>query len=584
MVRRSARLSTAGRAGAGQKRQRPEIPTPTPKQPGESSSSSSPADGHQPAVSKRRKVAAASRSGAKKPDLHPRLFSSSTTADPQPCLAPARLHSLDYHRPLLLSGHAAAEHRRSLLSWFDSVSTTRAMPWRKPWIDPALSDDPVQLRRALEVRAYEIWISEIMLQQTRVAVVVDYWNRWMACWPTIRDLARAHADHVLAAWRGLGYYSRATRIHDAAKLVVDDPEMRGLLPATPADLAARVPGVGRYTAGAISAIVFGRAEPMVDGNVLRVLSRQLGIYANAKADKAVIDAVWAAADALVKAVADDGEASVANGPVSLTDRPGRWGQALMELGSTVCTPKPDCSSCPITSTCRVYNEGKAFANGAGMNDRMDMEDLCGLCLPFEETIGKDGPLQSKADERQAGPNRLSLADFGFQVKDGSNASSVSPRKQPRSRKGASAGAIADYARRFPAKIAKKARRLPKGLLAGLWELPSTAMSSSGSTSAKKRTQLARSHAATLVKGSGASAQGLVHVGELGSVPWLFSHIKLTMHVHLFLAAQGKQCDLAEGRTPTQPRRWSRNVDDESMGTGMRKCWALVRDVEASEPD
>ncbi|KAF4512789.1 hypothetical protein G6O67_000127 [Ophiocordyceps sinensis] len=530
MVRRSARLSSATTT-TGQGKKRPSRTTTEDER-------ESVTDGN--SASKRRRVASASRGSSKKPNLHLRLFSSSSsTSSHPPCLPPARLHSPDYHRPLLLSGPSAAEHRRSLLSWFDSVSAVRAMPWRKPWIDPA-DDDPLELRPALEVRAYEVWISEVMLQQTRVAVVVEYWNRWMARWPTIRDLARAHPDHVLAAWRGLGYYSRATRIHEAAKLVVHDPDMRGLLPSDPALLAARVPGIGRYTAGAISAIVFGRPEPMVDGNVLRVLSRQLGLYANVKTDKAVIDTVWAAADALVKAVARD-EAS----KESLSDRPGRWGQALMELGSTVCTPKPDCSSCPITSTCRVYNEADALASGAARDPAVDMEDLCLVCMPFEEAM--------------------------------------TPRE-----------AIADYARRFPAKVAKKAvrqeetvvcairhpdgsyliqRRPPKGLLAGLWELPGAAVSKPGSTTAETRAQLARSHAATLVTGSG----GLVHVGELGSVPWLFSHIKLTMHVHLLVA------DGRELAGDAQPRRWSRTVDAESMGTGMRKCWALVRHAEPGQP-
>lgn len=380
MARRSSRLSSATN-----KRLRSEATTPPPLEQfvnaeplSPSPLSSSPStDGKQQATLKRRKVAAASRRNSKTPALHRRLFSPSPATDtnPRPCLPHARLHSLDYHRPLLLAGHASSQHRRSLLSWFDSVSEARAMPWRKAWIDPAPADDAVQLRRELEVRAYEVWISEVMLQQTRVAVVVDYWKRWMARWPTIHDLARADADHVLAAWRGLGYYSRATRIHDAAKLVVNDAGMRGLLPAAAADLAAHVPGVGRYTAGAISAIVFGLPEPMVDGNVLRVLSRQLGIYGNAKTDKAVVDTIWAAAGALVKAVAqlDGDEVCAPDESTPPSDRPGRWGQALMELGSTVCTPQPDCSSCPITATCRAYNEVHALAHGAGTDETTDVK-------------------------------------------------------------------------------------------------------------------------------------------------------------------------------------------------------------------
>lgn len=137
------------------------------------------------------------------------------------------------------------------------------MPWRKDWIDPRKHDDASELRRALSVRAYEVWISEIMLQQTRVAVVIDYWARWMTKWPTIEQLAAAGEDEVTSAWRGLGYYSRAKRIHEAAKMVVQDPSLRGLLPEDAGELQARIPGIGKYTAGAISSIVFGKATSMV---------------------------------------------------------------------------------------------------------------------------------------------------------------------------------------------------------------------------------------------------------------------------------------------------------------------------------
>ena len=451
-----------------------------------------------------------------------------------PCPPSGRPHTLSYHRPLLLCPSKGRRHRTALLSWFDSVAASRNMPWRKPFLH---SPDDAQLA----VRAYQVWISEIMLQQTRVAVVIDYWNRWMAKWPTIHDLAAASPDDVLAAWRGLGYYSRATRIHDAAKLVVS--EMNGLLPSSAAGLEA-VPGIGRYTAGAISSIVYGRAEPMVDGNVLRVLSRQLGIYGNIKADKAVIDTIWAAADALVKAVADDGE----DNP---SDRPGRWGQALMELGSTVCAPKPACESCPVTATCRVYAEAQ---NNSKVSD---IEDSCTLCEPFDEDI------EIKAQKNKKS-GQMTLADFAF---------SKPVKKAPDTEH------IADYARRFPIKVVKKAvrreetvvcavrrpdgayllhKRPEKGLLAGLWEFPSHTVDEG--ISAEQRAKLAKEHVASL----GLDA---AHRGEIGNVPWLFSHLKLIMHVHIFSAIES-----TDGR-------WSDDVDAESMGTGMRKCWSLVKEAE-----
>lgn len=542
---------------------------------------------------KRRKVSSHS---SKDPALYRRLFGKDAAATTrEACTPPARHHSLEYHRPLLLAKDDGPENRRSLLSWFDSVSSTRAMPWRKPWINPRLVTDPSTLRQALERRAYEVWISEIMLQQTRVAVVIEYWNRWMARWPTIHDLARADPEDVLAAWRGLGYYSRATRIHEAARLVVQDAEVQGLLPAAAADLEARVPGVGRYTAGAISSIVFGRAEPMVDGNVLRVLSRQLGIYGNIKTDRSVIDTIWAAADALVKAVAADDEPDEGDlaGQGLTSDRPGRWGQALMELGSTVCTPKPNCSLCPVTASCRVYGEGMALAEKkAHSPDAVDMEDLCTLCEPFEEAVeggDEDTVAQPATARKKADSKQLSLADFAFKV-EGSRKAAATPTRGPPTE------AIADHARKFPLKTVKKAvreeetlvcaiqrpdgsflihRRPERGLLAGLWELPSSVVSDPGETTAKQRLQMAQSYASTLLAAEGGEGPpGLDHVGALGSVPWLFSHLKLTMHVHLFRARDDK-CDAARSRT-SLPSRWSDDVESESMGTGMRKCWALVR--------
>ncbi|KFA80677.1 hypothetical protein S40288_01788 [Stachybotrys chartarum IBT 40288] len=542
---------------------------------------------------KRRKVAK-SRSG-KNVALHHLLFGPNAQESSLESLAlpPSRRHNATYHRPLLLNRQHGREYRAALLSWFDGTSASRAMPWRKPWVDPSVTPN---LRKTLEKRAYEVWISEIMLQQTRVAVVIDYWNRWMAKWPTIQDLAAAHPDEVLAAWRGLGYYSRATRIHEAAKLVVGDAQMQGLLPAAVDELEAKVPGVGRYTAGAISAIVFGRAEPMVDGNVLRVLSRQLGIFGSVKTDKAVVDALWAAADALAKAVAGDGEQSMDDAGVAISDRPGRWGQALMELGSTICAPKPNCAACPATASCRVYNEGQAIAakkKNTTARDMTDVEDMCTLCEPFEEVVEQDdaeAELQEPDEETKikakAKPKQLTLASFAF-TSNGSKSKAAPPTQAQ-----VTAGTletIADHARRFPIKVIKKAvraeetivcamlrlrdghyllqRRASKGLLAGLWEFPSHTLADGTGATAAQRKRIAKTHADGAVRGA-------KHVGELGSVPWLFSHLRLTMHVHLFTVEDGGEVEGEEDR----PMRWSGAVDDESMGTGMRKCWALVKEA------
>ncbi|KAI1745713.1 DNA glycosylase [Xylaria scruposa] len=570
---------------------------------------------------KKRKIAPRSKSSSKNSNLQvfQQLFSADRTASDIPtCRLPQRVHNIDYHRPLLLDSR---EGRVKLLKWFDSVSSQRSMPWRKHWIDPRThADDPALLRQKLERRAYEVWISEIMLQQTRVAVVIDYWNRWFQKWPTIHELADAEPDDVLAAWRGLGYYSRATRIHEAAKIVCKDSVMKGLLPSAVDELIAKVPGVGRYTAGAISAIVFGRAAPMVDGNVLRVLSRQLGVLGNVKSDKSVIDLLWAAADSLVQVVAKDSdEEEISNhADEQLSDRPGRWGQALMELGSTICTPKPDCEACPISTSCRAYSEGLQLASTRGLAPKAtyadssvgpipDIEDSCNFCQSFEEVAQDDDdkevgvlPISKKiAPRSKARPRaqrQATLSAF-FNVTDEPKKSTVSI---PTELTSAGLATIVNHARKFPVKVVKKAvkeqetlvcamrhsngrylihRRPQKGLLAGLWEFPSWIVPEDYERTAAAYKKAAELFASGVLDPS-LKKKSLLHtklkyVGKLGSVPWLFSHLKLTMHVFLF------ELDCSEDEFETLPDvddRWSNSVEDESMGTGMRKCWELVREA------
>lgn len=566
---------------------------------------------------KKRKTVTRSKNGQKNGNIQvfERLFSvDGSVANEPPCQLPQRNHGVDYHRPLLLD---SPKGRADLLEWFDSVSSQRSMPWRKPWIDPRKdAANPTMLRQKLERRAYEVWISEIMLQQTRVAVVIDYWNRWMESWPTIHELAAAGPDDVLAAWRGLGYYSRATRIHDAAKLVCGDSAMKGLLPSNVDELVAKIPGVGRYTAGAISAIVFGKAAPMVDGNVLRVLSRQLGLLGNVKTDKAVIDLLWAAADSLAKAIAEDSGEDKTSGATEekVSDRPGRWGQALMELGSTVCTPKPDCEVCPIKASCRAYSEGiqLAVTRGLARKDMItsansstipDIEDICGFCAPFEE-VGQDDDDKevvvvpaSKKNTKAKRPivhRQATLSAFFTGPSESKPKAPSAPTELAR----AGLTAAVEHARKFPVKIIKKAvreqetlvcavrrsdgrylihRRPQKGLLAGLWEFPSWDIPED-----YERTAAAEKRATELyvsgVLNPSLRHKSLVHpklrpIGKLGSVPWLFSHLKLTMHVFSF----GLDCSEDESDTlPSADGRWSSTVEEESMGTGMRKCWELVR--------
>jgi len=197
----------------------------------------------------------------------------------------------------------------------------RDLPWRR-------TRDP-----------YAIWVSEVMLQQTRVQTVIPYWERWMQKFPTVRALADAPLDDVLAAWAGLGYYSRARNLHKGAQAVRE-----GGLPSRAAELR-EVPGIGPYTAGAIASIAFGEKAPLVDGNVARVLARVFGIEHDIKST-AGGKALWQHAGELMRALPD-------------AHAPGSLNQGLMELGATICSPTgPRCLVCPLSAMCVAAREGR----------------------------------------------------------------------------------------------------------------------------------------------------------------------------------------------------------------------------------
>jgi len=208
--------------------------------------------------------------------------------------------------------------RRSLLRFYDRRA--RDLPWRR-------SRDP-----------YAIWVSEIMLQQTRVDTVLSYYDRFLERFPTAEALAAADEDRVMAAWSGLGYYRRARLLHRGVRDVVE--HYGGQVPRDP-EARRALPGIGRYTAGAIGSIAFGLPEPLVDGNVARVLSRLLSIDTpQGRADTE--RRLWAEAQRMVQG-----------------ERPGDFNQALMELGATVCTKHaPRCDDCPLTKRCAARAQGR----------------------------------------------------------------------------------------------------------------------------------------------------------------------------------------------------------------------------------
>ncbi|MBI3300290.1 MAG: A/G-specific adenine glycosylase [Elusimicrobia bacterium] len=206
--------------------------------------------------------------------------------------------------------------QKALLGWYDARK--RDLPWRK-------DHDP-----------YRVWLSEIMLQQTTVAAVIPYYERFLSRFPRLADLAAAEEAEVMRLWAGLGYYSRARNLLRAAREVT---AAGGRFPDT-AEGLRRLPGIGRYTAGAIASIAFGRPEPLVDGNVVRVFARLFALRGDPKG-AALQKKVWALAETELERA-----------------RPGDWNQALMELGATVCTPAgPECSRCPAARRCAAKARG-----------------------------------------------------------------------------------------------------------------------------------------------------------------------------------------------------------------------------------
>lgn len=216
------------------------------------------------------------------------------------------------------------EFRLALLEWYDHHA--REMPWRV---------GPSDRKNDIGPDPYRVWISEIMLQQTTVAAVRDYFLRFMELWPTINDLASATDDAVMAEWAGLGYYARARNLLKCARLIVSDFD--GRFPREYKQLL-HLPGIGPYTAAAVCSIAFDQPQTVVDGNVERVVSRLFD----------------------VAVPLPDSKPELTRHAANLTpqDRPGDYAQAMMDLGAVICTPRnPSCGICPVAQFCKARHSG-----------------------------------------------------------------------------------------------------------------------------------------------------------------------------------------------------------------------------------
>jgi len=211
----------------------------------------------------------------------------------------------------------AADYRDRLAGWYHAER--RILPWR---------EDP---------KPYKVWLSEIMLQQTQVATVIPYFERFLGVFPTVNELAEATEEQVLTLWSGLGYYRRARLLHKAAKVISD--EFEGVFPRSASELI-KLPGIGEYTSRAIASIAFGEPVAVLDGNVARVISRWVrlnDVIDGSKGNKTL----WSLAQAVID-----------------TNDPSSHNQAMMELGALICAPtSPRCGRCPVSTLCQAHQHG-----------------------------------------------------------------------------------------------------------------------------------------------------------------------------------------------------------------------------------
>ncbi|KAJ8040389.1 Adenine DNA glycosylase [Holothuria leucospilota] len=410
--------------------------------------------------------------------------------------------------------------RSNLLGWYDE--NKRDLPWRK------CSHNDVNRR------LYEVWVSEIMCQQTQVGTVINYYNKWIKKWPTVERLAKASVDQVIEAWAGLGYYSRGRRLLEGSQVVMND--LDGKIPHSSAELMKRIPGVGRYTACAIASISCKEPVGVVDGNVIRVLSRMRCIGADTS-QPATMEYLWSLANNLVD-----------------HERPGDFNQSVMELGATVCTPKnPACSTCPVSGYCMAYkkverekklSEERLSGKTPDENENVkDIEDTasCSMCLPSSEPWDK----------------AQGVMNFPRKAK----------KKPPREQKN---GVCLVQKMTNDGHIKYlMVQRPEKGLLASMWEFPSVEISPD-CTETKRREEEEQ-----YLNLLGVKVQKINQRSSLGDIVHIFSHIRQTYEIDLVVALED---DITESEPETdQNMKWvtSKEMEDMGISTAMKKVFGAI---------
>ncbi|KIR55896.1 A/G-specific adenine glycosylase [Cryptococcus gattii Ru294] len=365
-------------------------------------------------------------------------------------------------------------------------------------------------------RAYEVSIYILVHQE-----VIAYWRKWMERWPTIGDLAKADVEV-----RGLGYYRRARSLLAGAKTVMGNSKYEGRLPDDPVILEKEIDGVGRYTAGVL----------LIDGNIHRLLTRLLAVHAPQTAP-ATIKFLWWIADELINHLpSGDKHKGVA----------GDWNQALMELGSQICKPaNPECGICPLRKFCKGYAE---LSNPPPLPSTAESD--CKLCTPIPCDIETD---------------KIPTVMM-FPMKKGKKASRVEEESV----------CVVQWRGNGDQRRWLFIKRPEKGLLAGLFEPPTTPVSAGLSPS--ERLSASLEALSDYIKITEEDAEGLQTSNrDVGNIPHIFSHINMTYHIHLLtLTSSGSEPPSIKPRTP-RPAVWlsGEEVEKANVGTGVKKVWAEI---------